>query len=107
MSTRPLGCVRCLEGKSHSSNKYELYKEGGSPALSDCLAGLADLGFRDKKRRKTVFDLGHAVHESQYSNVQKPVNRKTGKSIEPAHRFEVSLEPDNFTEEKFVDPEFR
>ena len=29
-----------------------------------------------------------------------------GKSIEPARKFEVTLEPDNFTEEKSVDPEF-
>lgn len=34
------------------------------------------------------------------------MNPKMGKSIEPARKFDVTLEPDNFTEEKSVDPEF-
>lgn len=33
------------------------------------------------------------------------MNPKTGTSTEPARKFEVTLEPDNFTEEKSVDPE--
>lgn len=106
MSTRLLDCVQYLESKLHTSEKYELGNVGEIRALPKLGAALADLRYRDKKRRKTVFDLGHSVHESQYSNVQRPVNPKTGRSIEPARNFEVTLEPDNFTEEKSVDPEF-
>lgn len=48
---------------------------------------------REKKRLKDTFDLRNAVHESERANL-KP-------GIEPEHRFEVTLEPDKFTEEKF------
>ncbi|KAF2141222.1 uncharacterized protein K452DRAFT_318885 [Aplosporella prunicola CBS 121167] len=47
----------------------------------------------DKTRQRNTFDLFEAVHEAEYSNLKRPP--------EPAHRFEVTLEPDNFTEEKF------
>ena len=32
--------------------------------------------------------------------MRRPVDSRTEEAIEPAHRFEVALEPDNFTEEK-------
>lgn len=48
---------------------------------------------REKKREKTEFNFLSVVHESEASNL------KSG--IEPAHQFEVTLEPDNFTEEKY------
>lgn len=47
-----------------------------------------------KAEQKNNFNLISAIHESEYSNVKKP--------LEPAHRFEVSLEPDAFTEEKYT-----
>ncbi|EME49655.1 hypothetical protein DOTSEDRAFT_143846 [Dothistroma septosporum NZE10] len=47
----------------------------------------------EKKRSKDSFDLEHTLHESER------INLKPG--IEPDHRFEVTLEPDKFTEEKF------
>ncbi|TKA81403.1 hypothetical protein B0A49_00862 [Cryomyces minteri] len=47
----------------------------------------------DKARQRNDFDLLSTVHESEYNTLQKPP--------EPEHRFEVSLEPDDFTEEKF------
>lgn len=50
---------------------------------------------RDKKREKNEgFNLLRTIHESEH-----------GRLVEPpplAHRFEVSLEPDDFTEEKFA-----
>ncbi|KIW77372.1 hypothetical protein Z517_09818 [Fonsecaea pedrosoi CBS 271.37] len=47
------------------------------------------------------FDLSTAVHKAEYDNVKRPVGKKTGVSIEPAHRFEVNLEGDSFTKEKY------
>ena len=41
---------------------------------------------------KNEFDLLHTVHEAEKQNL---------KPIPPAHNFEVTLEPDTFTEEKF------
>lgn len=48
---------------------------------------------REKKRGKTEFDFVGVVHESEASSL-KP-------GVKPAHRFEVTLEPDTFTEEKY------
>ncbi|KAF4551999.1 Arginyl-tRNA--protein transferase-like protein [Elsinoe fawcettii] len=48
--------------------------------------------FREKKRQKEGFDLIHTVHEAELSHL---------KPVEPEHKFEVTLEPDKFTEEKF------
>jgi len=57
---------------------------------------------REKSRRKNRFDLSDAVHESEYQHVQRPIDSRIQEPIEPAHRFEVTLEPDEFTEEKSV-----
>ena len=56
--------------------------------------------FREKRRRKNHFDTCKAVHESEYERVGKPIDTRTNAPIEPAHKFEVTLEPDKFTEEK-------
>ncbi len=32
--------------------------------------------------------------------MRRPIDTRTKKPVEPAHNFEVALEPDNFTEEK-------
>lgn len=55
-----------------------------------------------KRGRKTTFDLSHKVHKSEYDNIERPINPKTKHAIGPAHRFEVTLEPDVLTEEKFL-----
>ncbi|KAF2749192.1 arginine-tRNA-protein transferase 1 [Sporormia fimetaria CBS 119925] len=47
----------------------------------------------EKSRLRNAFDLVNTVHESEYSHVKRPP--------EPAHKFEVTLEPDNYTDEKF------
>ncbi|KAF2263244.1 arginine-tRNA-protein transferase 1 [Lojkania enalia] len=47
----------------------------------------------EKARLRNSFDLAAAVHESEYANLKRPP--------EPAHRFEVILEPDDFTQEKY------
>ncbi|KAG2413432.1 hypothetical protein HFD88_002621 [Aspergillus terreus] len=56
---------------------------------------------REKKRRKCHFDLLSAVHEAEYSRVKRPIDPKTKKYLEPAHRFEVNLEGDSISEAKF------
>lgn len=55
---------------------------------------------REKKRRRNKFDVYEAVHESEYCCVRRPIDTRTKELVEPAHQFEVVLEPDNFTEEK-------
>lgn len=56
---------------------------------------------RDVKRQKRdKFDVAEAVHKAEYSCVPRPVGKKTHTPIEPAHKFEVTLEPDNCTKEK-------
>ncbi|KAL9078046.1 MAG: hypothetical protein Q9157_003044 [Trypethelium eluteriae] len=50
---------------------------------------------RDKRREKNEgFNLLRTVHESERGRLREPPP--------PAHHFEVSLEPDDFTEEKFT-----
>lgn len=47
----------------------------------------------DKKKQRNVFDLIRAVHESEQSTLIP--------QLKPTHQFEVTLEPDDFTKEKF------
>ncbi|PVI05842.1 arginine-tRNA-protein transferase 1 [Periconia macrospinosa] len=48
---------------------------------------------QEKAQGRNSFDLVGAIHECEYSTLKIPP--------EPAHRFEVTLEPDQFTKEKF------
>jgi arginine-tRNA-protein transferase len=48
---------------------------------------------REKARQRKEFDLLSTIHESEYEHLKKPP--------EPEHRFEVTLEPDDFTQEKY------
>src|SRR4051794_12252733 len=48
---------------------------------------------REKAQQKNSFDLLRVVHEAETKNL---------KPVPPAHRFEVTLEPDTYTEEKFL-----
>ncbi|KAL1305172.1 hypothetical protein AAFC00_002093 [Neodothiora populina] len=47
----------------------------------------------EKARQKHAFDFLHVVHEAEKQSL---------KPVEPVHRFEVSLDEDTFTEEKFL-----
>lgn len=69
-------------------------------ALAQKPADVCISSSREKKRRKNVFDVCKAVHEPEYQQVKRPIDTRTEKPIEPAHKFEVTLGPDNFTEEK-------
>ncbi len=55
---------------------------------------------REKRQQRSTFDLQKSVHEAEYRQVKRPIDSQTKEPIEPAHKFEVSLEPDNFTDEK-------
>ncbi|KAL8654423.1 MAG: hypothetical protein Q9210_001517 [Variospora velana] len=57
---------------------------------------------REKKWRKNHFDLRMGVHEAESQCVTRPVDPRSGKAIAPAHEFEVNLEPDTYSEEKYV-----
>ena len=58
--------------------------------------------FREIIKRRNTFDLLGAVHEAEYASVNRPIDTRSKRPIEPAHQFEVSLEPDDFTAEKSV-----
>jgi arginine-tRNA-protein transferase len=57
---------------------------------------------REKKRRRNHFNLRDSIYEPEYKNVKRPIHPRTKDPIEPAHRFEITLEPDEFTNEKFA-----
>ena len=59
---------------------------------------------RVKTRRRNHFDLVDRVHEGEYGFLQRLADPKTGERIEPEHSFEINLEADHFTEEKYVRP---
>ncbi|KAI9934985.1 Arginyl-tRNA--protein transferase 1 [Aspergillus wentii] len=54
----------------------------------------------EKKHRKCNFDLLTAVHETEYSNVKRPIDPETKRALEPAHRFEVNFEADSVSQAK-------
>ena len=56
--------------------------------------------YREKRQSRDKFDLITTVHKAEYGNVKRPVGKKSGKPLEPAHKFEVNLEGDSFTKEK-------
>ncbi|EAW14156.1 arginyltransferase [Aspergillus clavatus NRRL 1] len=55
----------------------------------------------EKRHRKCHFDLLTEIHEAEYSNVKRPIDPKTKKLLEPAHRFEVNVEGDSISQAKF------
>jgi len=51
---------------------------------------------REKKKENTTFDLLESVHAPEYATIESRI------PPEPAHKFVVTLEPANFSEEKCV-----
>jgi arginine-tRNA-protein transferase len=66
------------------------------------LSATADEIPREKKHRKCNFDVLSAVHESEYDNIKRPIDPATKLPIEPAHRFEVTIESDSMSQAKFA-----
>ncbi|KAL1978644.1 hypothetical protein VTN31DRAFT_1503 [Thermomyces dupontii] len=65
------------------------------------LAELCPKSREEKRERKQKFDVRKAVVEAEYSHIQRPVDPKTKRHLEPAHRFEVTVEPDSISQRKF------
>lgn len=55
----------------------------------------------EAKRYKQYFDLAERVHEAEDTVLDKLIDKK-GNEIKPAHSLTISLEPDTFTEEKYL-----
>lgn len=51
-------------------------------------------------QRKEKFDVVKAVHEAEYANLKRPIDPKTKRPIEPAHKFEVTIEGDSISQRK-------
>lgn len=65
------------------------------------LARLSPRSRAEKRRRKTTFDLEASVHASEYPSLERPLDPRTKQRAEPAHKFEIDLEFDHFSEEKW------
>ncbi|QKX61520.1 uncharacterized protein TRUGW13939_08672 [Talaromyces rugulosus] len=77
-------------------NKYVLGQEYIRKA-----AMLAPKTREEKKKRQQGFDLAQEVHASEYANLPRPIDPKTKKPIEPAHKFEVTIEGDSLSQRKY------
>ncbi|KIW14056.1 hypothetical protein PV08_06837 [Exophiala spinifera] len=80
-------------------NRFNAFILG--PEYKRQAARLCPQNREEKRKNRDKFDLLSAVHRAEYNLVQRPVNKKTGKPIEPAHKFEVNLEGDSCTKEKY------
>lgn len=49
---------------------------------------------REKKKQNNSFNLAESVHAPEYSTIESSI------PPEPAHKFEVTLEPASFSDEK-------
>ncbi|KAI9820597.1 MAG: Arginyl-tRNA--protein transferase 1 [Pycnora praestabilis] len=56
----------------------------------------------EKAYRRNEFDLCRTVHESEASNLKWPLNPAAENPVQPDHKFEVTMEPSTFTEEKYA-----
>ncbi|KAL9640229.1 MAG: hypothetical protein Q9164_000416 [Protoblastenia rupestris] len=57
---------------------------------------------REKRKQRNTFELCRSVHEAEYANVKRPIDLRTKEPIEPARKFEVNLEADSYTAEKYA-----
>ncbi|KAM5439406.1 Arginyl-tRNA--protein transferase 1 [Microsporum ferrugineum] len=71
------------------------------PDYTQAAARLCPRTRQEKKHHDQTFDLIERVHEMEYPSLSRPVNPKSKRTIEPAHRFEVNLESDSFSVAKF------
>ena len=57
---------------------------------------------REKKQRKNHFDLLNTIAAFDYAGLKRPLDPKTKEIVEPNHKYQVTLEPDTYTIEKYV-----
>lgn len=90
---------RASKSQRRAMNRWNRYVLG-----TDYMSKVSKLSPRsreEKQRRKSTFDLEAAVHASEYASLQRPIDPRTKMCIEPAHKFEVNLESDSFSNEKW------
>jgi arginine-tRNA-protein transferase len=73
-------------------NRFNKYVIGDTYAKE--AARLYPRSREDAKKRDTEFDLVERIHEAEAQSLKAPP--------QPAHAFQVTLEPDEFTEEKYA-----
>ena len=56
--------------------------------------------YREKQQLRNRPNLPQKVHEVEYGKLPRPYEKKMKARIAPVHKFEVELEPDDYTEEK-------
>ncbi|KAI8965030.1 arginine-tRNA-protein transferase [Daldinia sp. FL1419] len=83
---------RTTRDQRQAINRFNKYVVGD--AYSKEAARLYPRSREQARKRDTEFDLVERIHESESLVLKQPP--------EPAHTFSVTLEPDNFTEEKFL-----
>ncbi|KAK2746832.1 Arginyl-tRNA--protein transferase 1 [Myotisia sp. PD_48] len=83
-------------------NKFVL----GQKYIKDA-ARLCPKSKEEKRYHKQTFDLSQRVHEMEYSNIKRPRDPKSNppRDIEPAHKFEVNIESDSFSQANY-DPAY-
>jgi arginine-tRNA-protein transferase len=82
---------KATKDQRQSLNRFNRFVLGDD-YIKEC-ARLRPKTREEAARRKNDFDLVERVHESEYKSLKTPPD--------PAHRFEVTLEPDTFTDEKY------
>ena len=73
-----------------------------SSSLDLCVTALLSriVPVRKTRLRKNQFNICERIHEAEYKTLGRPNDPKGGKLLEPAHKLEITLEPDTYTEEK-------
>lgn len=56
----------------------------------------------EAKRYKQEFTLAERIHEAESSYLGSPLLDKSGKAFKPAHELVIALEPDTYSEEKYL-----
>lgn len=87
------------KGQRQATNRWNRYVLGTE--YMSKVAKLCPRSREEKQRRKQTFDLQTSVHASEYAILERPVDPRTTKRIEPTHKFEINIESDSFSEEKF------
>lgn len=84
--------VKIKRDQRQTINKFNRFVLGDK-YIADA-ARLYPKSKEDAKKRDNDFNLAERIHEAEYSQLKIPP--------QPEHRFEVTLEEDNFTQEKFA-----
>ncbi|KZZ92282.1 arginyl-tRNA-protein transferase 1 [Ascosphaera apis ARSEF 7405] len=82
-------------------NKWNNFVLG--PEYKRKAARLAPKTKEQKRQRRSKFNVFDRIHDAEYSNIPRPIDPSTSpkRPIEPAHKFEVNLESDSFSLNKY------